>query len=202
MSLTHEIYRKFLHFLLILIPVAFVVFGKWKTLLILAPLTTAIVSLDYMRRNNDKVKNIFNQIFGIILREHEIDGGKLCGASWVFLGACVNFFFFKTEIAVSGFLILVISDALSALLGKSYPSQPFFEKSLLGSLAFFVSAVVILISCGIYFDSRFWFYFFGIFCVFFVTIVEARPSFIGIDDNFTIPIIFGSLMTAFDFMWS
>jgi dolichol kinase len=202
MNLKIESYRKFLHFLLIIIPLIFLTLGRPTTILILAPITLFIVSLDYLRRRNVEINIFFNKIFGVILREHEKQGDKLCGASFVFLAATINFFIFKPEIAVTGFLILVISDALAAIVGKAYPSRPFFEKSAIGSLVFFVSALIILISCGIFFDTKFSFYFFGLFAVFCVTIIEARPTFIGIDDNFTIPIVFAVEMSFFDLLWN
>jgi len=202
MSLKIESYRKFLHFLLILIPVFYLLFGKWPTTFILAPTTVFVVGLDYMRRRSMEINVFFNKIFGFILRDHEKNGEKLCGASYVFIGATINFFLFKPEIAVCGFLILAISDALAALIGKAYPSSPFFEKSLAGSSAFFISALVILILCGISFDMGVWYYLFGVFAVFCVTILEARPSFVGIDDNLLIPLVFAVEMSFFDILWN
>lgn len=202
MSLKIESYRKFLHFLLVLIPVFYLLLGKWPSTYILVPMAIFIVSLDYMRRQSPQINVFFNKIFGFILRDHERAGDKLCGASYVFIGAAINFFLFKPEIAVCGFLILAISDALAALIGKAYPSRPFFEKSMVGSLAFFVSALVILVVCGISFNVGVWYYLFGLFAVFCVTILEARPSFTGIDDNFLIPIVFAVEMSFFDIIWN
>jgi dolichol kinase len=202
MTLTHEFYRKVLHLLLILIPLAYHHFGKWPTLMVLSPIATIVVSLDYFRRSNPKIKMIFAKIFAPILREHELDGDKLCGASFVALAACINFLLFKEEIAITSFLILIISDTLAALIGKSFPSQPFFEKSFIGSAAFFISGFIILLSCGAFFDSKAWFYLFGFFALFCVTIIEARPSFLKLDDNFTIPIVFSVIMTFFDILWN
>ncbi|MBU6141042.1 MAG: hypothetical protein KGP29_05780 [Proteobacteria bacterium] len=201
MNLANELYRKALHFLLILIPIFFCYLGKWKTLIIIAPIALIIISLDYMRRSNSKIQEIFLKMFRHILRPHEITTEKFCGASAVMLGACINFFFFKKEIAVISFVILVISDALSAIVGKAIPSKPFFEKTCAGTLAFFTSALAILIILGLNFHVSFWFYFFGIFSVACVTMVEARPSLLDIDDNLTIPLTFSCLMTGFAFMW-
>ena len=159
MNLANELYRKSLHFLLILIPIFFCTFGKWKTLAIIAPI------------------------------------------SLVFLAACINFLVFKKEIAVTSFSILIISDGLSAIVGKSISSQPFFEKTRAGALAFFISALAVLAVCGAAFHVHLWFYFFGIFSIFCVTMIEARPSLLDIDDNFSIPMAFSFLMTGFDFMW-
>jgi dolichol kinase len=197
-----EIYRKAAHFLLVLVPLAYYSLGKWVSLIIFAVLTTAIVSLDYARRNNPKINEIFVKIFGPILRDHELDGTKLCGASWVALATCINFFLFKSEIAITSFLILVFSDGIAALVGKRFPIGQFFEKSFSGSMAFFVCGMIIILSCGLGFNVKAWFYIFGTFALICVTVLEARPSFTEIDDNFMIPIVFSAIMTFFDLMWN
>jgi dolichol kinase len=201
MELKNEFYRKSLHFLLILVPIIFCYLGKSLFLLILLPFTALVVGLDYFRKSNYKIREIFLKYFHLILRPHERDGQKLCGASWVALGACVTFLLFKKEIAVTAFLVLVISDALSALIGKAYPSKPFFEKSFNGALAFFISGLMVLIACGLIFDIGIWFYFFSPIALAATTIIEARPSLFKIDDNFTIPIAFATVLTFFDLVW-
>ena len=197
-----EMYRKGLHFLLLLVPLAYIVLGKWVSLIIFAILTTGIVSLDYMRRTNPKIKEIFAKVFGLVLRPHELAGDKLCGASWVGLAACLNFLIFKEEIAVTGFIIMVISDAAAALVGRNFPSKPFFEKTVSGATAFAVTGFIILVACGLSFHVKFWFYLFGLFALFCVTMFESRPSLLKIDDNFTIPIGFSVIMTFFDIVWN
>lgn len=197
-----EFYRKGLHMLLLAIPLTYYFLGKWQSLLIFAPLTLAVITIDFLRRKSPKVKMIFEKIFGFVLRPHELTGDKLCGASYVGLATCLNFSLFKAEIAITAFLIFVISDTLAALVGKGIPSQPFFEKSRAGSLAFAISALVILIVCGMFFHCGAWFYIFGLFAVFCVTMFEARPSLLNIDDNFTITIGFAFIMTFFDLAWN
>jgi dolichol kinase len=201
-SMRNELIRKALHFLLILVPIGYCVLGKWPSLMIFAILTSIIAIPDYLRRTNPKVKTIFAKIFGIILRPHELTGDKFCGATWVGIASCLTFLLFKKEIAVTGFTILVISDALAAIVGRNYPSQPFYEKSVSGSAAFAVSGLIILIACGMIFHVRPWFYIFGLFALFCVTMFESRPSFLEVDDNFTIPIGFGVIMTFFDIVWN
>jgi len=120
----------------------------------------------------------------------------------VLMAVCVNFFFFKTEIIVASFLILAISDASAALIGKRIKSSPFFEKSLAGSTAFFLSALLVLFGCGIFFNSPTWFYIFGIIAVAATTVIEARPSLFNIDDNFSIPVGFALILTMFDLAWN
>jgi dolichol kinase len=194
-------YRKLLHFCLIFIAIFFCYFGKWKTIIILAPITAIVVSLDYMRATNLQINNIFLRYFGKVLKPHEEDGDKLCSVSYTLIATCITFFLFKKEIALTGFLIMAISDGLSGLVGRAVPSVGFFEKTASGSLVFLISAIVILVSCAIHFHMGFWFYLFGFFSVLCVTIIEARPSFLSVDDNLSIPLAFCILMTGFHFMW-
>ncbi len=201
-SLRNEIYRKLFHILLVIIPLTYCSLGKWISVTIFAAAAAIVVSLDYSRRKNLVVQNIFVKLFGIILREHERNGNNLCGASWVALAATINFLFFPAEIAVAAFFILAISDASAAIIGRNFPSEPFFEKTKNGTLAFFISALIILVSCGMFYHSSFWYYFFGVFAVIIVTLLEARPSFLRIDDNFLIPIGFSTTMMIFNVMWN
>lgn len=201
MNLAHEIYRKSLHFSLVLVPVFFCYFGRWRTLLILAPLTVLMVLLDYFRRENLTAKKAFFFLFGKLLRPYEVDGVKLCGASTLLLGGCINFLFFSKEVAVTSFLILIVSDGLSAIVGKAVVSPPFFEKTRAAAASFAVSALIILITCGIIFEVHVWFYIFGIFSVFCVSVIESRPNLLDMDDNLSIPLVFSLLMTGFGFMW-
>jgi dolichol kinase len=202
MNLKEEIKRKLFHILLIIFPTIYCLLGKWQSLMIIAPITLIIVGVDYFRKKNFQLNKMVLQLFSPIMREHEKSSDKLCGLSFVLLAACINFAFFKKEIVVASFLILAISDSLAALVGKSIRSKPFFEKSLAGSAAFFASALLILIGCGIFFDEKAWFYIFGFFAVFCVTMFEARPSLIEIDDNFAIPVGFAVILTFFDLAWN
>lgn len=202
MNFQNILYRKAFHLLLLLIPMAYYFLGKWQTLIVIAPVTAILVTVDYLRKDNIKIRENFNKIFGAILKPEEMDGSRLCGASFVGLAACINFFFFKEEIAITSFIILAISDASASVVGKSVQSQPFFEKSMAGSATFLFTALVILICCGIGFEMKFWYYFFGLFAVFCVTMIEARPSLLKLDDNFSIPITFGVIMSFFDILWN
>jgi dolichol kinase len=104
-------------------------------------------------------------------------------------------------IAICAFSILAVSDCLAALIGKKITSKKFFEKSVAGSVSFGISAFVVLLISGIFTDQGTGFYLFGILAVFAVTILEARPSLFSINDNFMIPVLFGTIMTFFGFVW-
>jgi dolichol kinase len=200
MSLKKEILRKSWHLLLIIIPIYYYYFGKESLLKIIIPLSFVVIIIDYFRHNIKFIKIIFNKIFLNALRDHEINQKKFCGATWVFLGASINFGLFRPHIAITGFTILVISDALAALIGKSIKSRSFYEKSLSGSLAFFLSALMILVFYGWLYQLTLSYYFFGIITICYVTMLEARPSLLKFDDNILIPLSFSIVMTLFNFL--
>lgn len=202
MTLTKELYRKSFHILLIIIPISFCYLEKKVSMMILLTLCFIVVGLDYYRRKNNKIQQLFIKFFSKILRPHEIDGQKLCGASFVFLSASLTFGLLPKVIAVTGFVILAISDTLASLVGKSIKSQPFFDKTFAGSMAFFISAFVVVIINGIIFKTSFLFYFFGFFCALLTTLVEARSGLFELDDNFLIPVSFGFTMGVFNYMWN
>jgi len=202
MTIAKEISRKCFHLLLLIIPFTYYRLGKWPSLEIFSVVTAIVVSIDYLRRKSPKIQNIFIKIFSPILREHELKGDKLCGASFVGLAACITFALFKSPIAITAFVILAISDTAASMIGKTFPSQPFFEKSFLGSAAFLVTGFVVLLSCGSFFDVKIWFYLFGFFALLCTTLIEARPSLFKLDDNFTIPVSFSTIMAFFDIIWN
>lgn len=201
-SLRNETFRKLIHVTLLAAPITYYNLGKWPSVAIFAAVASVVVSLDYMRRSNLLVQNLFGKLFGFVLRPHEVDGKNFCGASWVMIAATINFLIFPAEIAVTAFGILAISDAAAALIGRNFHSQPFFEKTLFGSIAFFVTGLAVLFVCGMFYHSHFWFYFFGFFALVAVTIIEARPTLFNIDDNFLIPISFSTIMFMFNIMWN
>ena len=117
------------------------------------------------------------------------------------IAAIIVFVVCPKSIAICAFSILAVSDCLASLVGKKVVSKEFFEKSTAGSIAFGVSALIILIICGILNHEIWSYYLFGIFAVFATTIIEARPSFFSVDDNLTIPLVFASIMMFFGMVW-
>jgi dolichol kinase len=201
MTFQKEIYRKIFHLFLLIIPICYLKFGRTLFLTIFSLIALSVILIDYLRCNNDFVKKYALLVFKVVMRDSEIINNKMSGMSWVFASALLNFMIFSPPIAVTGFCILIFADAMAAVVGKSIKSRPFYQKSLAGSSAFFLSAILVILVCGIYFEFRLIFYFFAIFVASLLTYLEAYPSLLNIDDNFLIPIVFGVLMTLFDFMW-
>ncbi len=201
-SIKDEIYRKIFHLLLILVPVGYYFLEKWKLLAILIPISIIVISLDFYRRKNQKIQSYFIKIFGPILREHKIEQNKFCSASYACFAITIMFLLFKSEIAILGTFILIICDSAAAIIGRNFQSEPFFEKTLYGSAAFFISGILVLIACGSHHNFKASLYIFGLFSLFVATMIEARPGLLNIDDNFTAPFSFTLTLSIFDLIWN
>ncbi len=200
-SIKDEIYRKIFHLLLLFVPISYYFLGKWKLLAILIPISAIIISLDFYRRKNQKIQSYFIKIFRPILLEHEIEQDKFCSASYACFALTIMFLLFKSEIAIIGAFILIICDSAAAIIGRNLPSEPFFEKTLYGSAAFFISGIIVLITCGLHYHFKASLYIFGFFSLFVATMIEARPSLLHLDDNFTAPFSFALTLSIFDIIW-
>lgn len=197
-----EVVRKLFHiFGILILPIIYIFLQKKQMLFITFPLAIIIITADFYRHKVEIIGTVFNKIFSNILRERELQEDSWTGASFMAISALITFTLFPKTIAICAFAILGVSDCLAALVGKKMTSKEFFEKSLAGSIAFGISALVIMIICGIATDQKFYYYLFGLFAVFATTIIEARPSFFKLDDNLTIPLVFSCTMILFAAIW-
>ena len=198
-----EIQRKLFHILtIIFLPLLYIFLSKKHILMIIFPLSLLIIATDFYRHKIPQLELIFRKAFGHILRDTELAQNSWTGASYMAMAAMIIFTICPKSIAICAFSILAVSDCLAALVGKKMTSKEFFEKSIAGSITFGVSAILILIICGLFTHQGLAYYFFGAFAVFATTIIEARPSFFSIDDNLTIPLTFATVMMFFGLVWN
>ena len=111
------------------------------------------------------------------------------------MAALLLVLFFPKIIAVTAFSLVAVSDTLAAIVGKSFGKHRFGQKSVEGSAAFFLSALVVVSFVpGLNF-------FIGIIMAITATLTEAFMVRVGefkIDDNLSIPLssaIAGTLCT-------
>ncbi len=191
----HEVVRKAIHLCSLSIPVVYYFLTKEQALYLLLPITAAFLAVDIARFYSEPVSRWFYGWFGWLLRKHEQDGSlkRLSGATNVLLSACFCVLVFPKVITVNAFAVLIISDTTSALIGRRFGRKRFFKKSLEGSLAFFVSAVIVILLApkieGLPAE-----YLIGAFASALGALVEAMSS--RIDDNISIPISMGFAMWA------
>lgn len=189
-----ELVRKLIHLCSLSIPVIYYFIPRTTAIEILSVLLFIALIIDVSRHYSKHIGSLFYKIFGFLLREHEIDGRKknLNGATYVLMSALIGVIIFPKVIFVTAFIILIISDSVAALVGRKFGKRKFLAKSLAGTLAFFISAsLVVFFTPKI--EGLFIEYFIGIIGAAIGAIVE-NISFGLADDNLTIPISIGLTM--------
>ncbi len=191
-----ELVRKLIHLFSLSIPAVYYFIPQSTAVIILGILTFLALVIDITRYFSPSFGKYFYKFFGFLLRKHEINTKKktLNGATYVLLSALISVIIFPKVIFITCFAILIVSDSMAALIGRRYGKHKFLFKSLEGTLAFFLSAtIVVLFTPKI--DYSFTEYIIGIIGAAVGAIAE-NISFGLADDNLSIPITTGLTMWA------
>jgi len=193
-SFRAEIARKLFHLTNLTIPVIYFFISKETALLILVPLTVAMVIADVLRIYHPPTGRLFNYFFGFLLRESErnADNFRLNGATFVLISATICIAIFPKLFAVIGLVTLTFADGAAALFGKRFGKRPFFGKTLEGSLAFFIAAVIVVLVTP-KFNYELSEYLIGFVAAAVGTVAEATSGYI---DNIAIPVSVASILWA------
>ncbi len=192
-SYATELVRKSIHLCSLAIPLVYYWISKAQALSILIPLALVLGVADIARLYHPATGRLYSKYLGFLLRTHERTehGRKLNGATYVLLSAIICVTFFPKVIVITAFAVLIISDTCAALVGRRFGRHPFFNKSLEGTAAFFLSAllVVALAPKAAWLPAE---YAIGAVAVLIGAIVEASP--VPLDDNLSIPLSIGTVM--------
>ncbi|MCU7496027.1 MAG: dolichol kinase [Ignavibacteria bacterium] len=189
-----EVVRKTIHLFSLSIPILYYYLTKQVALAILLPLTVLSIVLDIGRYFYPKLGNLFYFIFGFMLRSHEKDHKKrnLNGATYVLVSALVCVIILPKVCFLTAFSVLIVSDSSAALIGRKFGRHKFLFKSLEGTMAFFISACLV-----VFFTPKIALlpaeYMIGFFSVAVGAIAE-NVSYGWADDNLTIPLSIGLTM--------
>jgi dolichol kinase len=189
-----ELLRKSIHLTSLLIPIIYYFIPEGLGLTILIPLVLFSLIVDTLKIFSKKFRQFFIKFFGFMLREHELDVSKhtYTGATFVLLSALITILLFPKVIFITAFSILIISDTSAALIGRKYGRHKFLAKSLEGSSAFFLSAIVVVLAAPKVTGS-FTEYLIG-FAAALVATFGENLSYGWADDNFVIPLSAGLTM--------
>ncbi len=189
-----EVVRKLIHLCSLSIPVIYYYIPRIAAIYILSFMTIIALVLDVGRYFVPKMARLFYLFFGFMLRKHEMDHKKrnLNGATYVLISALACVIIFPKVLFVTAFAILIISDSTAALLGRRYGKHKFLAKSLEGTIAFFISAAIVVVFSPkvAYLSAE---YIIGFIAAGIGAIAE-NISYGWADDNLTIPLSIGFTM--------
>ncbi|MFM8437142.1 MAG: diacylglycerol/polyprenol kinase family protein [Candidatus Kapaibacterium sp.] len=178
------------------IPVMYAMLPKSTVLAVLVPLTTAFVVIDIAGHRSGFIRTVLLRYFGFMMRTHELEVNRMTlnGASYVLIAACACIMVFPKLIAVTAFAILIVSDICAALVGRRFGRHRFLDKSLEGTLAFAVSAVIVVGVIARLFDATAGFVIAGFLGSLVGAVVENLSPRLRLDDNVSIPFSIGAAM--------
>jgi dolichol kinase len=195
-SLKFEIHRKSFHMMGLLCPIIYYFISKQIAILILLPITALVLYIDVYRHKLSKIQYVVEFFLGKIMRDSEIKQKKLASCSWMFLGLFISCILFNKEIASVSWLVLFLSDSAAAIIGKKIGKNKFSNgKSFEGSAGFFISALFIGLFYRQFADVGYNFLSLVIASII-ATYVEIYSKDYGVDDNFSIPIVFGMILSV------
>ena len=136
------------------------------------------ISFDIARQRNSQIRSVYNHFFSIVTRDYEQEG--LTSAFYICLSIMFVTFSFNERIAVVSLLIMSLSDPFASFCGVYFGKFKIYNKSLEGSIAFFLVSSIILMSFSFSYLET-------IIVSLLCTIMELFSNKIKLDDNFLIP---------------
>jgi dolichol kinase len=179
--------RKLLHLCTALIPTAYIFLPRTAMLILLGVGVALAVTIEVFRHSNRRFQALFRRRVGFMVRRRE--WGRVCGSTYVLIGAFFSILLFDKSVAVAVLLILTVSDTAASVVGLRFGRTRLIGKSIEGSLAFFVTALAILFFT---LDGSIWLL---IGAAVVATVSEALPALrvgrLELNDNLLIPLVTG-----------
>lgn len=169
--------------------------NKITTLFTILPILCIFVFIEISRlcvfRFNERLFNIFK----FILKEKERK--TLLTTTWFLISTFLTVVLFRKEIAIMAMLFLIFGDTASAFFGLRFGRTKIVgQRSLEGSLAFFVTCLIIGLILNFTKVSLSWPV--VIAGALAATISELLP--LPVDDNFTVPLFSGAIMSIVSYI--
>jgi dolichol kinase len=187
LNLSAELKRKTIHLSCSILPLLYYFFlGREQIVLLSGIISITFLVGEYCRVNIQVGQRLFKKLFYPLLRADEKQQ-QLTGATYLFLSATITFFFFEKTYAIPAILILTISDSMAAIIGKMVGRKRFFNKSVEGSITFFLCSFFIMLIFTPLFMGKI------LFVALLLTIIEAAAT-SRMNDNLIISISAAVLM--------
>ncbi len=192
-SFASELARKGTHLGAMVMPVGYYLLGltRVEMLYIMIPVTLVMIIVDIARLRRWAFWTGFaRKIIGRLIRQHE-EAGDFTGASYILLSTCFTVALFDKPVAIAALSFIIVGDSFAAVVGRKFGrhrlGRPFGSKTWEGSLACLVGTLLVAaLAPGLAVPV-------AVIGAIAAAAIEAMPF--GIDDNITVPILSGLIMT-------
>lgn len=180
-----EIKRKLIHVSVTVTIAVFLALFKKEISLIFLAATILLGTYIYFQLRKGKTFAIVSKLLNKFERRKMISKWPGKGAFFLFLGCFLTILIYEEKIAFASILILGISDALAAIIGKPFGRLKIGNKSMEGTAAFYLSTFIIVSVL------------FGYPLAPFVAAIACLSEYIPkIDDNLSVPLVSGLTLWA------
>ena len=186
---SQELYRKATHMGALVIPGSYYLLGLSRTEMVwlMVPITLFMVMIDVSRLRQWRFwTNFASKIGGRMVRGHEA-AGDFTGATYILISVCCTVAMYDKMIAIAALSFIIVGDTFAALIGRRYGRLHFGRKTVEGSLGCLLGTLLVAFLVS---SIPSWI---GVIGAVTATIVEALSF--EIDDNISVPIVSGLVMT-------
>ena len=194
-SFRNELYRKSIHLSSLWIPLLIYLVHPAISITFFSLLLLSDALIEYGNFKKWKwARKTFGTMFYKTLRNKERTRThfQVTGSMYVLAAAIICTLLFSKPVAAIALTIMLTSDACAALFGKAFGTRKLYKnKSLEGSVAFFVCALVVMILYNPLYPVTYA----GIIAAAAATFAEMFEDKLEIDDNLSIPLFIGIILT-------
>ncbi len=199
LSYSQEVKRKAVHLSSLWMPVLILNFPHTICLICFSSLLllNVLVEYGYYKKHPLIVKS-YGRLFSNMLRSKETgEQFRFSGSPYVLGAALCSCLFFPPLSAATALSVMLVSDTAAALIGKAWGKHKINHntKSLEGSLAFFLSGVLVIFVFAQIFHMDHSFILRGLIGTLIASFAETYENILKIDDNFSIPLIIGCCLS-------
>lgn len=142
-SIRDELLRKSIHLAALWIPIGYVLLPDKYILIPLSITVTFALFVEIFRTANEKFEYWFESLLGTLLRPRERK--NVTGATTMLVSALLSILFFEQWIAILAMLLMLVSDAIGALVGRLWGKRTYRPgRTVEGSAAFLVSGFLLI----------------------------------------------------------
>ena len=194
-SFKKELARKLIHLSSLWIPALIYFVQPSISIIVFSAIFVGDVILEYGNYKKWRwARRTFGLLFFKTLRNKERIRTKfqVSGSMYVLAAAIICTLLFSKPIAAIALTVMLISDTCAALLGKAFGTRKLYKsKSLEGTVAFFLSALLI----NMLYEPVFHFTYAGVIACAAATLAEMFEDKLEIDDNLSIPLFIGIILS-------
>ena len=190
--LRDELLRKSIHVASLWIPIGYMILPEKQILIPLGVIVVIALIVELLRTFWRTFEQAFEHVLGSLLRPREYK--NLTGATTLLISAFLSILFFEKWIALLTVFLMLISDALGALVGRFWGKHYYkHDRSVEGSLAFLLSGLVMIHFVP---NANHPIAIAGVISALFFEI-----GFVKLDDNFAVPIGSGVVMEVLSLLF-